>query len=102
MAACKLQAFLLEQSRIVMVAKGERNYHIFYAMIFGASAQEKSDYCLLNSNDDYAYTKGQPTSRALTTPSGGRTRSAACMALGLATTCYAMRSSSRSLRPCDR
>ena len=62
MAACKLQAFLLEQSRIVMVAKGERNYHIFYAMIFGASAQEKSDYCLLNSNDDYAYTKGQPTS----------------------------------------
>ena len=62
MAACKLQAFLLEQSRIVMVSEGERNYHIFYHLLFGASNMEKAMWGIKESNDAYTYTKGQPTS----------------------------------------
>ncbi|CAH1796283.1 unnamed protein product [Owenia fusiformis] len=53
--------YLLEKSRIVSQAKDERNYHVFYYLLAGASESEKEtlsltkpeDYHYLNQNDCY-------------------------------------------------
>ncbi|OWR43684.1 putative myosin-VIIa [Danaus plexippus plexippus] len=54
-----IEQYLLEKSRIVMQNKGERNYHIFYSLVTGLSADEKkklelgrpADYEYLNSGN---------------------------------------------------
>lgn len=49
-----IEQYLLEKSRIVGQSKGERNYHIFYALVAGLSADEKRKL-ELNKPADYAY-----------------------------------------------
>ena len=62
MASCSLTAFLLEQSRIVKPAEGERNYHIFYHFLAGASKAERAQWELHDDCLKYTYLQGERTS----------------------------------------
>ena len=43
--------YLLEKSRLVSQAKGERNYHVFYEMLVGLSAEEREGLGLTTALD---------------------------------------------------
>ncbi|KAL3274440.1 hypothetical protein HHI36_015828, partial [Cryptolaemus montrouzieri] len=50
----KITQYLLEKSRIVTQAPGERNYHVFYELIGGLNNAEKQKYGLVDA-DKYFY-----------------------------------------------
>jgi len=50
----KIYNYLLEKSRVVYQTPNERNFHIFYQLLAGASAQEKRDF-VLGKPEDYYY-----------------------------------------------
>uniref|UniRef100_A0A915IMK4 Myosin motor domain-containing protein n=1 Tax=Romanomermis culicivorax TaxID=13658 RepID=A0A915IMK4_ROMCU len=49
-----VQIYLLEKSRIISQATGERNYHVFYYLLNGSSDEEKKQLSLLQAQD-YTY-----------------------------------------------
>lgn len=50
----RVTQYLLEKSRIVTQAPGERNYHVFYELLAGLSEKEKQKYGLVEA-DKYFY-----------------------------------------------
>ncbi|XP_063770558.1 unconventional myosin-IXb isoform X3 [Pseudophryne corroboree] len=49
-----VEKYLLEKSRLVSQEKNERNYHVFYYMLLGASEEEKKEF-QLKQPEDYFY-----------------------------------------------
>ncbi|KAK6492680.1 myosin-IIIb-like isoform X1 [Huso huso] len=56
--SAKINEYLLEKSRVVHQDEGERNFHIFYCMLAGISAEDKEMYGLLDP-DLYRYINGK-------------------------------------------
>ena len=64
----KIQQYLLEKSRLVQQAKGERNYHIFYILLRGASDEEKEALALTGGFDKFRYLNQSGTTAASDDP----------------------------------
>lgn len=54
----KITQYLLEKSRIVTHAPGERNYHVFYELFGGLSESERAKYGLLDVNKYFYLNQG--------------------------------------------
>lgn len=57
----RIEQYLLEKSRIVAQSRGERNYHIFYAMLAGLGREERKRLELDEGAAKYAYLTGGGT-----------------------------------------
>uniref|UniRef100_A0A8C5FL44 Myosin IXB n=1 Tax=Gadus morhua TaxID=8049 RepID=A0A8C5FL44_GADMO len=53
-----VEKYLLEKSRLVSREENERNYHVFYYLLMGASDEERREFKLL-APEDYLYLKQQ-------------------------------------------
>eukprot|EP01124_Arcella_intermedia_P013791 TRINITY_DN2017_c0_g1_i2.p1 TRINITY_DN2017_c0_g1~~TRINITY_DN2017_c0_g1_i2.p1 ORF type:complete len:1311 (-),score=340.04 TRINITY_DN2017_c0_g1_i2:45-3977(-) len=55
--SASINNYLLETVRVVTQAPNERNYHVFYQLVTGTSAQERSAYKLKSDPSQYHYLK---------------------------------------------
>ena len=55
-SGASVRVYLLEKSRVIDQLKGERNFHIFYQLLLGATAEEKKNM-LLDAPEAYYYLK---------------------------------------------
>ena len=87
----KVQTYLLEKVRVAFHATGERNYHMFYQLLRGASQEQKEKYGLLEGDTGgyelancFHYTKqgGAPELREYTDESTFAYTTKAMSALG--------------------
>ncbi|XP_056912075.1 unconventional myosin-IXb-like isoform X1 [Takifugu flavidus] len=53
-----IEKWLLEKSRLVSRDKNERNYHVFYYLLMGASRDEQEDFHLLKPQDYFYLNQG--------------------------------------------
>jgi len=51
---CNITSYLLEKTRVVRVTQNERNYHVFYMLVAGASVEQRKEFYLKNI-DQFAY-----------------------------------------------
>lgn len=56
-AGASIDWYLLEKSRVVYQNSKERNYHIFYQLLHGASKEQRAQLLLEDQVDAYAYLK---------------------------------------------
>ncbi|KAK6542622.1 hypothetical protein TWF694_006566 [Orbilia ellipsospora] len=56
-AGAYIDWYLLEKSRVVKQSSGERNYHVFYQLLRGATRDLREQLLLTGDVDDYGYTK---------------------------------------------
>ncbi|KAF3161296.1 hypothetical protein TWF225_009530 [Orbilia oligospora] len=56
-AGAYIDWYLLEKSRVVKQSGGERNYHVFYQLLRGATRELRDQLMLTGDVDDYGYTK---------------------------------------------
>ncbi|KAK6359881.1 hypothetical protein TWF696_001010 [Orbilia brochopaga] len=56
-AGAYIDWYLLEKSRVVRQSSGERNYHVFYQLLRGATRELRDQLLLTGDVDDYGYTK---------------------------------------------
>ena len=58
---------LLEKNRVIHQGSAERNYHIFYQLLYATSDEELKKLCLLSRNsEDYGFLKeGVPSVDAI-------------------------------------
>jgi hypothetical protein len=54
LCGAQIRNYLLEKSRVVQQLPGERNYHVFYLLLSGASDEEKAQW-YLDDPEDYHY-----------------------------------------------
>merc|ERR1719436_837228 len=56
LAGCDIEGYLLEKNRVTNQGTQERNYHIFYQILYAGSDEEMATYCLPTRNaPDYLY-----------------------------------------------
>ncbi|DBA04293.1 TPA: hypothetical protein N0F65_002055 [Lagenidium giganteum] len=65
LCGAKCETYLLEKTRVITQDAGERNYHIFYQLLYGATSEERDSHGLLESPRDYAYLIEDPKDKAL-------------------------------------
>ena len=61
MAATQVKSYLLEKSRVAGPTAGERNYHIFYQLLIGASDEQRQALRLGTEHEEYHYLRGEAT-----------------------------------------